>query len=191
MLSLPALPAGYHLLSKIDFNDKKLRLYIGMLSIGIALLMLIPASFIIPLSTLFKFNSLSSFLLRFVVALAGVIAYFCLRELLRGLLSKRLSNVKPQFVFGKGLLNMHSNAYFCRTHYFVLTLLPILLLALALCILSCVVPRSWFWVVYIVQVINFSGFAEALYFARRLRPFPYNILLRLDEDAVLVYAQTV
>lgn len=88
MLSLPALPAGYHLLSKIDFNDKKLRLYIGMLSIGIALLMLIPASFIIPLSTLFKFNSLSSFLLRFVVALAGVIAYFCLRELLRGLLSK-------------------------------------------------------------------------------------------------------
>ena len=73
--------------------------------------------------------------------------------------------------------------------YGIIALSPIVLLGVLLLTLNFFVPYGWFWVVYLLQVINVSGAAGDLYVFMILRKFPKDLLVRDSGVAMELFAK--
>lgn len=88
-----------------------------------------------------------------------MVLYLVLHELVHGICMRAFSGVRPHYGFTGLYAYAGSSAYFGKKPYIVIALAPIVVWGAVLAILNLLVPASWFWPVYFIQIINVSGAA--------------------------------
>ena len=183
------LPEHYREILQIDLQkNKKLALLVNGLALIIAAAMFIPAACRVPLSTFFETTELGLYFAKLGALLAGMVLYLVLHELVHGICMRAFSGVRPHYGFTGLYAYAGSSAYFGKKPYIVIALAPIVVWGAVLAILNLLVPASWFWPVYFIQIINVSGAAGDLYVTCRLGKLPPDILVRDSGVSMTVYS---
>lgn len=73
--------------------------------------------------------------------------------------------------------------------YIFIALAPVVLWGIVLAVINAFVPEAWFWVVYLLQVINLSGAAGDLFVTVKFSRFPKDILVRDYGVGMTVYSE--
>ena len=191
MHSYETLPEGYREWMKVDLQkNKKLALIINGIGLIIAVVMAVIGQLIVPIQTLFDMEAgLGMYTLRFVVLLAGMVAYIILHELVHGVVMKHYSGQKPFYGFTGLYAYAGSKCYFDRRSYIVIALAPIVVWGVVLLILNLFAAGSWFWVVYLIQISNVSGAAGDFYVSARFSGMPQDILINDVGVSMTVYVK--
>lgn len=190
MKSVFALPSGYKQLLSVDLaKDKRLFLLInlGAMLIGVALV--IVGAFLCPFSALFDRTAGEWMpLLRSGVWLIALPVYIVSHELVHGLFIRIFSGRRATYKFTLAYASAGSEAYFGKWPYIVIALSPVVLLGALLAVLCALLPDTWFWVVYAIQIVNLSGAVGDYFVTARFCALPRDILVRDSGTAMTVYA---
>ena len=180
MKAVEALPEGYRDFYSIDLQkNKKMSLLVNLLAVVIAVLLLVPMHFLVPISSLFVMDKgLGNYVIRFIALIVLMIAYIPLHEITHGLAMKICGTKKVKYGFTGLYAFAGSNDYYNRKAYIFIALAPIVLWGLVIAIINPFVPLEWFWVVYSLQIINLSGAAGDLFVTIKFLGFPKDILIR-------------
>lgn len=179
-MSFEILPEGYREFYCIDLQkDKKTALFVNLLAIIIAVLLFIPMCFLVPVSSLFVMdNGLGSYFKRFIVLTVLIIAYMVLHELTHGIAMKICGTKKIKYGFTGLYAFAGSDDYYSKKAYIFIALAPVVLWGLVIAIINPFVPSEWFWIVYILQIMNLSGAAGDLFVTVKFSKFPKDILIK-------------
>ena len=184
------LPEGYREALRIDLqSNRKELLLVNGLSLALFLLLAIPAHMRVPVSTLFDRSDMGLYLLRFVLLLAGLVAYIFLHELVHGIFMKRYSGIKANYGFTGLYAYAGSSAYFDKRHYIIIALAPVVIWGVVLAVVAALLPSAWFWVAYFIQLANLSGAAGDLYVTWKLSRLPSDLLVNDTGAAMTVYTK--
>jgi hypothetical protein len=82
-----------------------------------------------------------------------------------------------------------SDDYYDKMSYITIALAPIVFWGIVLLILNLTLGSEWFWVVYIIQIINVSGAAGDMYVTYRMTKLPQDVLVRDTGVAMTVYGK--
>lgn len=180
MKTVETLPDGYREIYSIDLQkDKKMSLFVNLLAVIIAVILLVPMNLFVPISLLFDMeNGLSSYIIRFVSLIVLMIVYMVLHELTHGIAMKICGTKKVKYGFTGLYAFAGSNDYYNKKSYIFIALAPIVLWGIIIAIINPFVPLEWFWVVYIIQILNLSGAAGDLFVTVKFSGFPKDILIR-------------
>lgn len=190
MNSFEVLPEGYKEILHIDLQkDKKLMLIVNGIAVLIMVLMFAVAAFAVPFTTLFDFEQPSEMMYKMGVLCVGSIAYIILHEAVHGIFMRRYCTAKVKFGFTGMYAYAGSEGYYCRKHYITIALAPIVIWGIILLVANLLVPVSWFYVVYFIQVSNISGAAGDLYVSRKMSKLPPDILVRDTGVAMTVFSR--
>ena len=191
MENASALPEGYSELLEIDLQkDRKSALLVNGLALLIALPMVAVGAVMAPFSTLLDSSAgWLAYAGRWGVLLAGLVAYMLLHELVHGICMKHYSGERVRYGFTGLYAYAGSEAYFNKRSYLVIALAPIVVWGVVLLILNFLVPASWFWCVYFIQVCNVSGAAGDLYVSCKFSRLPADILIRDTGVSMTVYSR--
>lgn len=191
MKAVQNLPGSYKEIFTIDLQkNKKIALLINAMAVIIAMALILPMHFYIPVSTLFDMEQgIGIYVARFVCLLVFVFAYMLLHELVHGITMKFFGTKKVKYGFTGLYAFAGSDDYYDKRSYIVIALAPIVVLGVVLAVLTAVVPDDWFWVVYFIQVFNISGAAGDIYVTAKFSKFPKDILVRDSGISMTVYSQ--
>lgn len=190
MHTVLTLPEGYRETLRIDLQaNKREMVLVNVLALVIFLVLAIPAQRMIPISTLFQMDDLGAVLLRLVVLMVGLVAYIFLHEWVHGIFMKRYSGIKATYGFTGLYAYAGSTAYFDKTHYIIIALAPVVVWGVVLAAVTALVPASWFWIVYFIQMTNLSGAAGDLYVTWKLSRLPSDLLVNDTGVAMTVYTK--
>ena len=180
MKTVETLPEGYREIYSVDLQkNKKVALLVNLLAIVIAVVLVVTMHFFVPISSLFDMqNGLGSYLIRFAALIVLMIVYMVLHELTHGIAMKICGTKKIKYGFTGLYAFAGSNDYYNKKAYIFIALAPIVLWGVVLAIINPFVPLEWFWVVYMLQIINLSGAAGDLYVTVKFSGFPKDILIR-------------
>ncbi len=189
--AVTTLPEGYQPYLSIDLQkDKKLAAFVNGLALLIGVVMAVPMHFVIPISTLFERNTgLGDDLLRYCVLIVGMIAYMILHEAIHGITMKLCGTKKVKYGFTGLYALAGSDDYYSKAAYILIALAPIVLWGIVLFAVNLFVPTPWFWVIYIIQIMNISGAAGDLYVTVRFFRLPQNILVKDAGTSMTVYVK--
>lgn len=183
------LPEGYSELLQVDLQkDKRLMLLVNGISLLIVIIMIVIANSKIPITTLYDFD-INQNIVRLILLLVGMIGYIILHELVHGIFIRYFSGKKASYGFTALYAYAGSKAYFNKRSYIIIAIAPIVIWGTVLLILNCIVSKQWFWVVYIIQVVNISGAAGDLYVTWRFSNMPDDILIQDTGVAMTVYSK--
>lgn len=186
------LPKGYSEIFQLDLQkDKKTALFVNIFALVISAVMVVAGIFIVPITTFFDFsNGILMYLIKLTVAIAAMIIYLILHELVHGIFMKGFSKTKVHYGFTGLYAYAGSNAYFCKKAYIIIALAPIVVWGVVLLIINCFVDASWFWCVYFIQIMNISGAAGDLFVTYKFSKMPSDILVQDSGVSMKVYSQT-
>lgn len=188
MKDFAVLPEGYKEIKQIDLQkDKKLAGVVTGLALIVMAVMVIPMLFIVPIKS-FMADGKIMYLAKLGVIVVGMIVYIVLHELVHGIVMKYYSKIKPTYGFTGMYAYAGSSAYFCKKHYIIIALAPIVLWGVVLLILNLIVPTGWFWVVYLIQMMNISGAAGDLYVSVSFSKLPADILINDTGVNMTIYS---
>lgn len=192
MKSYAALPQGYcHTpAAAIDLvHNKKQFWIVNGLSIALCVLMLIPP-FLWGYSLFFGGDgSLSASFLRMGAALVGLLAYIALHELTHGIVMMACG-ARVHYGYKVAYAYAGSYAYFTRSAYIVIALAPVVLWGIVFAVLTACLPREWFPVVWLWQLVNISGAAGDFYCTCRILRAPRDTLVQDTGTAMTFYRKT-
>lgn len=184
------LPDGYRKLMDIDMmNNKKEMLLVNGAGVLLMVLCIVPAALQVPITALFDTSDMLAYALRFLTLAGGTVLYIVLHELVHGIFMWHYTRTKPRYGFTGIYAYASSDAYFCRTHYLIIALAPVVIWGIVLAILSAVANPAWFWVVYFIQMTNISGAAGDFYVTVRLLRMPPDILITDSGVAMQVFCR--
>ena len=191
MKSYNSLPEGYHVIYTVNLQkDKKIAVFINVLSFIIAALMLIPASFFVSLSALFSMeNGLINYFIRFACLLVLMILYMVLHELTHGVAMKLCGTKKIKYGFTGLYAYAGSDDFYDKKSYIFIALAPVVLLGFILLIVNFFVSYEWFYVIYILQIINISGAAGDYFVSAKFSKMPKDILVSDSGIGMTVYSK--
>ena len=86
------------------------------------------------------------------------------------------------------IYNASSSLYTLKTMAYVSLASPIVLWGVVLAVVNILVPAEWFWVIYIIQVLNLSGAAGDLYVSVKFSRLPRDILVQDYGIGMVVYS---
>lgn len=180
MKAFESLPQGYREILSVDLQkNKKLMLLVNGIAIVLAGLMLAVGIRLVPVSTLFDMSAgMGAYFARFGVLLVSLVLYMVLHELTHAAAMKLCGTKKVRFGFTGMYAFAGSDDYYPKLPYIAIALAPIVLLGIIIAVVNALVPESWFWVVYIVQITNISGAGGDLYVTLRFAALPGDILVR-------------
>ncbi len=185
------LPEGYREIADIDLQkNKKLMLLVNGIALAIAVVMVIPVLFIVPLWKTLDYSEPLSVLVKLAVMLLALVVYIILHELVHGICMKGITGKKPKYGFTGMYAFAASDAYFGKSAYLFIALAPVVLWGIVLAVITFLVPASWFWVVYFVQLQNVSGAAGDMYVTCRMLRMPKDILVFDSGVAMKVYSRS-
>jgi len=186
------LPEGYREIYSIDLQkNTKLAVVVNLLAALIAVALIVPVHFFIPITTLFDVSGDTvAYFLRLGILLVLMIAYMVIHELVHGVAMKMCGTKKVKYGFTGMYAFAGSDDYYDKRSYIFIALAPIVLLGAVIGVINFFVPAEWFWVVYFVQVINLSGAAGDLYVSVRFSRFPRDILVKDYGVGMVVYSKT-
>ena len=180
MKAVETLPEGYSEFYSVDLQkNKKTSLLVNLLAVIIAVLLLVPMLFWVPISSVFDMDKgLGNYVIRFIALIVLMIAYMILHEITHGIAMKICGTKKVKYGFTGLYAFAGSNDYYSKKAYIFIALAPIVLWGLVIAIINPFVPLEWFWVVYSLQIINMSGAAGDLFVTIKFSGFPKDILIR-------------
>jgi len=183
------LPEGYKEIKKVDLQkDKKLAGVVNGLAFIVMAAMIVPMLFIVPIKELMSDGKLM-YLAKLGAMAVGIMVYIILHELVHGIFMIGYSKIKPTYGFSGMYAYAGSSAFFCKTHYIVIALAPIVIWGVVLLILNLLVPVGWFWVVYLIQIMNISGAAGDLYVSVSFSKLPKDILINDTGVSMTIYSR--
>lgn len=160
MKAISHLPAGYRQIDSIDLQkDKKAALTVNALALLIGAAMILGINLFVPITSLFTGSDNLTVGLRFLVLGVSIFAYLFLHELVHGIVMKALGTKKVRYGFTGLYAFAGSDDYYDKSGYLTVALAPILTFGVLFAAILPLVPQGWFWVVYLLQVINLSGAA--------------------------------
>lgn len=190
MESHATLPEGYQEILAIDLQkDAKLALLVNGLAVAIMLIMVVAVFPFVSLADLISDGDTMALMLKLMVFGVGTLVYLVLHEAVHGVFMRRFCSAKVRFGFTGLYAFAGSDGFYCRKHYIIIALAPIVFWGVVLGILNAVVPASWFLVVYAIQVMNISGAAGDLYVSWRMSRLPADILVRDTGVAMTVFSR--
>ena len=184
MKAISHLPAGYRQIDSIDLQkDKKAALTVNALALLIGAAMILGANLFVPITSLFTGSDSLTVGLRFLVLGVSIFAYLFLHELVHGIVMKALGFTGLYAFAG-------SDDYYDKSGYLTVALAPILTFGVLFAAILPLVPQGWFWVVYLLQVINLSGAAGDLFVTVRFARLPKDIAVRDCGVSMTVYSKS-
>ena len=191
MKSYAKLPQGYAPYASIDLlHNKKQFWIVNGLSLALCVLMLVPP-FLWGYSPL-DFNgegSLPAYFLRVSAAIVGLLAYIALHELTHGAVMMAC-NAKVHYGYKVAYAYAGSYAYFTRTAYAVIALAPVVVWGVIFAVLAVCLPREWFWVVWLWQLMNISGASGDFYCTCRILRASRGTLVQDTGTAMTFYQRS-
>ncbi len=185
------LPNGYEEILSIDMKKNiKLMILVNGLAIVIAFIMVAVMYFCVPLDTLFDGkNGRIVGIDRPIVLIVSAVAYIVLHELVHGITMKLFGAKKVKYGF-KGLYAFAcSDGYYDKRSFIIIALAPIVVWGAVLVVINALVPIGWFWIVYILQIINISGAAGDMYVTVKFAKLPKDILIKDVGVGMTVYSK--
>lgn len=171
-------------------KNKKIALLVNVMAILIGVIMAVPMHFVVPISTLYSMDQgFFNYILRFVVLLVSMVGYMILHELIHGVAMKICGTKKVKYGFTGLYAFAGSDDYYNKKAYIFIALAPVVLWGLIIAIINCFIPVEWFWVVYIVQIINISGAAGDLFVTFKFSRFPKDIIVKDYGVGMTVYSK--
>lgn len=191
MKAIGTLPEGYREIYSIDLQKNgKMSLLVNLLAIIIAVALILPMHFLVPITSLFSMETgLYNYLLRFGALLVLMIVYVVLHELVHGAAMKICGTTKVKYGFTGLYAFAGSDDYYDKKSYIFIALAPIVLLGVVIAVINPFVSGEWFWPVYLLQVINLSGAAGDLFVTVKFSRFPKNILIKDYGVGMTVYSE--
>ena len=193
MKAYQALPEGYHEILRMDLQkNKKDALIINGIGLAVMLIMGVGMHFAVPVTEIFDLeDGLGAYVLRFAVMCAGYAAYIVLHELTHAAAMKAVGGGKVRFGFtGLYAFAGSETDWFDKGAYRLIALAPLVVWGVIFGVLQGLVPRPWFWVIWLWQIGNVSGAAGDVYVTVRLWPKPRDILVR-DTGVAMTVCGTV
>lgn len=180
MKSCNTLPDGYAELYSVDLQkNKKVSVLVNAIAVLIAVVMVVPMLFWVPIAPLFDMSGgMTPYLIRFGSLIVLTIAYMVLHELVHGAAMKLCGTKKVKYGFTGLYAFAGSEDYYGKGAYIFIALAPVVLWGVVLAIVNVFVPITWFWVVYFLQIMNVSGAAGDLFVTIKFSRFPRDILIR-------------
>lgn len=191
MRSYSELPEDYTEILQIDLQkNKRLMLLVNALAIAIGVIMAVPMHFYVPIGSLFSMDKgLFAYSVRFAALVVLMIAYIVLHELVHGMAMKLCGTKKIKYGFTGMYAFAGSTDYYAKKPYIFIALAPVVLWGVVLAVINPFVPRDWFWVVWMLQIVNISGAAGDLYVTCRFFRMPSDILVRDHGTSMKVYGR--
>lgn len=191
MKSLQVLPDGYKEIFTVNLqNNKKTALLINVFAIIISIAMIIPMHFYIPITSLFDMSQgIKSYIIRFIMLMIGMIVYMVLHEAVHGFAMKFFGTKNVKYGFTGLYAYAGSNDYYDKKSYIIIALAPVFVFAIVFIILNLTVPKSWFWVIYFLQILNISGATGDLFVTIKFSKMPSDILIHDCGVGMTVYSK--
>ena len=191
MKAVENLPESYGEIYSIDLQkDKKMALVVNLLAIVIAVLLVVPMHFAVPIFSLFSMeNGLQNYLLRFGALIVLMVVYMILHELVHGVAMKICGTKKVKYGFTGMYAFAGSKDFYDKKSYIFIALAPVVLWGIVLAVVNPFVPVEWFWVVYMIQIINLSGAAGDFFVTVKFSQLPRDILIQDYGVGMKVYSQ--
>jgi hypothetical protein len=187
-MSIKDKPDGYYIYKEIDLiKDRKLLVFVNILSVAIAVLMgaigLIIWMNHVPLDSMLM--GISNY--KWVFFVVGSLAYVFLHELTHGIFMKYYSGIKPVYGFRVVFAYAGSEALFSKKQYMVISLSPVVIFGVILATLNLLLSFEWFWVIWLIQMVNVSGAAGDIYVMDMIKKMPSEILVKDTGTAMTLY----
>ena len=191
MKALETLPEAYREIYSIDLQkDKKMALRVNLLALFIALVLIVPMLFIVPISSLFSMeNGMLSYFIRFIALIVLMVLYMVLHELVHGIAMKICGTKKVKYGFTGMYAFAGSRDYYNKKSYIFIALAPIVFWGIVIALVNPFVPTEWFWIIYLLQIINLSGAAGDLFVTVKFSRLPRDILVQDYGVGMKVYSK--
>ena len=191
MKSYQNLPEGYREIYALDLQkNKKLSILVNGIATLIAAVMVITAHLFIPVTTLYDVDvGYGFYFARLIVILIGMFLYMVLHELTHGVAMKLCGTRKVKYGFTGMYAFAGSEDYYAKKAYIFIALAPVVLFFVIFLVLNLILPTEWFWVVYILQVINCSGAAGDLFVTAKFSKLPCDILVKDHGVGMTVFSK--
>ncbi len=189
--AIAVLPEGYIPLLQVDLQkNKKLAVLINGLAILCGLVMALAAHLVVPIGTLFDMSDgLGLYALRFGALLVGMAVYMVLHEAIHGVAMKLCGTKRVKYGFTGLYAFAGSEDHYGKGAYIFIALAPVVLWGVVLALACLLVPASWFWVVYAIQIANIAGAAGDAYVTVRFARLQKDIWVRDVGTAMTVYGK--
>ncbi len=189
MKALKNLPDGYQEIFSVDLQkDKKIAVLVNILALIIAVVLLIPANFKIPILTFFDVHQ-QNYGIKLLAVFASLLAYIILHEIVHGIAMKICGTQKVKYGFTGLYAFAGSEDYYNKKSYIFIALAPIVFWGIVLAVINVMVPIQWFWGVYFIQVMNLSGAAGDCYVTVKFLRLPKDILVKDSGIGMKVYSK--
>lgn len=190
MKSFTHLPEGYQEIYAIDLQkNKKMSLLVNFLSLVIAAVVAIPMHFVVPFQSFIYTFPGAPRIVSIGAFLGLVVLYMVLHELVHGVAMRICGTKKIKYGFTLMYAFAGSDDYYAKKPYIFIALAPIVVWGIVLAVINLLVPRQWFWMVYLIQVINLSGAAGDLFVTVKFSRLPKDILVRDYGVGMRVYSK--
>ena len=174
------LPDDYREIYSIDLQkDKKMSVIVNGLAVVIAALLAIPMNFVVPFYTMFNLETgTKAMLIKYGVLIALMITYMILHEIVHGIAMRICGTKKVKYGFTGLYAFAGSKDFYDIKSYIFIALAPVVLWWVILGVVNLFVPIGWFWVVYLIQIVNLSGAAGDLFVTIKFSRLPKDILVQ-------------
>lgn len=180
MKAIGVLPEDYGEIYSLNLQkDKRTAIIVNLLALAIAAVMAVSMNFFVPVTSVFDMSGgIVHYFLRLAALIVLMVLYMVLHELVHGIAMKLCGTKRVKYGFTGLYAFAGSEDYYDKKSYIFIALAPIVLWGTVLAAVNFFVPTEWFWIVYMIQLINISGAAGDLFAAVKFSRMPKNILIQ-------------
>lgn len=180
MKAIGVLPEDYGEIYSLNLQkDKRTAIIVNLLALAIAAVMAVSMNFFVPVTSVFDMSGgIVRYFLRFAALIVLMVLYMILHELVHGIAMKLCGTKRVKYGFTGLYAFAGSEDYYDKKSYIFIALAPIVLWGTVLAAVNFFVPTEWFWIVYMIQLINISGAAGDLFAAVKFSRMPKDILIQ-------------
>lgn len=180
MKAIGVLPEDYGEIYSLNLQkDKREAIIVNLLALAIAAVMAVSMNFFVPVTSFFDMSGgIVRYFLRLAALIVLMVLYMVLHELVHGIAMKLCGTKRVKYGFTGLYAFAGSEDYYDKKSYIFIALAPIVLWGTVLAAVNFFVPTEWFWIVYMIQLINISGAAGDLFAAVKFSRMPKNILIQ-------------
>ncbi len=191
MKAVNILPENYKEIYTINLQkDKKMSLLVNGISILISIIMAVPVHFLVPITTLFNSSAdFKAYIFKLVSIMVLLVLYIVLHELVHGAAMKICGTKKIKYGYTGIYAFAGSDDYYGKTAYIFIALAPVVLWGIVIAVINLLVPESWFWAIYILQIMNVGGAAGDFFVTAKFSRMPKDILVKDHGVGMVVYSK--
>lgn len=190
-MSILELPDGYKEIKRVNLQkDKKLAVIVNVASIILMVLLTGLGLVIAPFSFAIGAGDFGAMAWSLLALIILTIAYFISHELIHGLFIKKYSGEKAKYGFTGLYAYAGSDAYFNKRQYLIIALAPVVIFGIIFLALNLILPTKWFWLIYVLQIINLSGAVGDLYITYLMCKAPADVLTHDEGIEMIFYSRS-